>query len=200
MINKVQQSEKGYLILEGTIAKVGNLNYVNPDGSIRTEYVPPSTLFDEDHLISTANADFVEGHPAMINSTNYKKYTIGTVGSTVKAHVVKNDADEPIDGYVSVIYTVRHQDAVEKIKRRKLTGLSMGYKALTEKKDERLIQTKRICNHHGLVQVPRCEGAHLHLDSGDDSIWTFSEDQYEINYDEFIKPLVKNKQFFFLSW
>lgn len=196
-VSELREDEKGYLKVKGTIARVGDLTYLNADGTTRVEYVPPETLFDKAHLDSIGNSDFVEGHPAMINADNYRRFTIGSVGSNVFANAIKNDNDEIIDGDVQVFYTIKHKDAVKKVKQGLVRGLSMGYSVQVKRNDDgKYIQVKRICNHHGLVESPRCRGANLHLDSSD-NIWI---NQTEHHFDsEIIKPIIKPVKLFFFA-
>lgn len=196
-VTQLREDEKGYLKVKGTIARVGDLTYLNSDGTARVEYVPPETLFDESHLKSIANSDFVEGHPAMINADNYRQHTIGSIGSNVFANAIRDDEDNLIDGDVQVFYTIKHKDAVKKVKEGRVKGLSMGYEVKVKRDDDRFIQLERRCNHHGLVEYPRCEGAKLHLDSAE-SYWV-GETEFDLNFDEFVKPIIKPVKLFFFA-
>jgi uncharacterized protein len=70
--------ENGYLRIDGVVAHVGILEYMDDDGTIIREFVPEETLFDEESLKSLAGAPVTLQHPpVMVTPSNYKQYSHG---------------------------------------------------------------------------------------------------------------------------
>lgn len=158
-VGKIQNFDTtpdGFLRIWGTIAKTGDLLYRNADGSERVEHVPPETLFDQAHLDSIGGAPVTLGHPdALVTPDNWKDFAVGATSTKVVGDVTK--------GIVDILLIVGARDALDAIENG-VTELSMGYMATVEKRNDRLVQVKRVCNHNSIVQRARAQGAKLHVD------------------------------------
>ena len=157
-IGNYEETDEGFLRIFGTIAKVGWLDYINQDGTIRKEYVSEETLFDSKHLDSIGGAVLTLGHPPeMVNPDNYSKYAVGATGTKIIANIPKPAID--------VVFIVNDSSAIKAIKEDGIRELSMGYRCeVQEKEDGTLCQLNRICNHNAIVKEARCRGAKLRLD------------------------------------
>jgi hypothetical protein len=156
-----EYTDSGFLRVKGAIARVGTMEYLNKDGDIYYQYVPPSTLFDEAHLKSIAGLPVTLFHPEVdVTPENYKTYSVGSVGDRVISRLDK--------GLIEVVFTIGDAEAIAKVKDG-VNQLSMGYWAeLEEDMDnpDTYIQTKRIGNHIALVDKARGGDAlKLNLDS-----------------------------------
>ena len=77
--------ENGYLRIDGVVAHVGILEYMDDDGSIIREFVPEETLFEPASLESLAGAPVTLQHPPeMVTPSNYKQYSQGSVNGMPK--------------------------------------------------------------------------------------------------------------------
>lgn len=152
--------QNGYLRIDGVAARTGVLTYLLPDGSVRREYVPPETLFDEDSLASLTGSPVTIEHPGILNADNAAEYSRGSVPSA-----------KPAGEHLQVGVVVTGADAIKAIQTGK-RQLSPGYKADLDftpgefdgvKYDA--VQTRRVYNHLAIVQSAR-GGAEcrLHLD------------------------------------
>src|SRR5688500_3537555 len=75
----------GWLKAEGFLTRAGVFAYSNPDGSERLELRPEEEVFDVDSIKSLALVPFTDDHPIeVLDSTNTKKYQVGTVGEVVR--------------------------------------------------------------------------------------------------------------------
>ena len=142
--------ENGYLRIKGVAAKTGILTYMLPDGSMRRELVPASTLFAEDSIESMIGSPVTVEHPGILNSETAAQFTSGSVP--------KAGADgEKLK--VDIVVTVK--DAITQIQAGK-RQLSPAYRAELdftpgEYEGQRYdaIQTKRVYNHLAIVQSAR---------------------------------------------
>ena len=174
-IGNYEETQEGFLRVFGTIAKVGWLDYINQDGTIRKEYVSEDTLFNEFHLDSIGGAVLTLGHPPeMVTPDNYSKFAVGATGTKIIANTVQKCVD--------VVFIVNDKKAIKAIKEDGIKELSMGYRCETiENNDGTFNQFNRVCNHNAIVSQARCEGASLHLDG-----W------YQVNNDTYlIYPIQK---------
>lgn len=141
----------GLLRVKGAIARVGEMTYQTQDGNIYYQYVPPDTLFDQEHLNSIAGLPATLFHPDEdVTPANYKKYAIGSVGDRVIANVEKE--------LIEVVFTIGDSDAIKAVTEDGCKQLSMGYWATLEPhptKPDTFIQTKRVGNHVALVDKAR---------------------------------------------
>jgi hypothetical protein len=94
------------------------LTYHNADGTSRREFRPPEEVFAADSLASLRDAPVVIGHPAMIDSQNWEKLSVGHVSGGVK----------PEGNLVTGYTTVQKADALAKVDSGELCEQSCGYK------------------------------------------------------------------------
>lgn len=144
-------TKSGLLRVRGAIARTGEMTYMDKDGQVYYQYVPPDTLFDEEHLASIAGIPATLHHPEEnVTPENYKKYAIGSVGDRVVASLDK--------GLLEVVFTIGDAEAINAVTKDGINQLSMGYWATLEPhptKDKTFIQTRRIANHVALVDRAR---------------------------------------------
>jgi hypothetical protein len=155
-------TKSGLLRVKGAIARTGEMEYLTNDGDIYYQYVPPETLFADEHLESIAGLPVTLYHPdETVTPENYSKYAIGSVGDRVLADHNR--------GLVEVIFTLGDATAIKAATQDGINQLSMGYWAeLTPHpyKKDTYIQTKRVGNHIAIVDQARGgEKLKLNLDS-----------------------------------
>lgn len=160
-INKMTETDEGFLKLTGTVASVGWLEYKDNKNNVIKQYVPKETLFDSEHLNSISGSVLTLYHPKeFVSPSNYNKYSVGSIGS-----VLVSDESQ---GVVDANIVVQSAKAIAVIKSKQVTGLSMGYTCqLRQNDDGTLTQVKRGCNHIAITGNPRNKKARLHLDDGD---------------------------------
>lgn len=151
----------GFLRVKGTIARTGTMEYLDNFGNIYYQYVPPSTLFDDDHLSTIPGLPVTLFHPDVdVNTNNYKRYAVGSVGDRVFANIDK--------GLLEVVFTICDAEAIKEVSQG-VNQLSMGYWANLEEhpsEPRTYVQTKRIANHIALVDKARGgDSLKLQLDS-----------------------------------
>lgn len=173
-INKVQETPEGFLKLTGTIASVGWLEYRDNKNNVIKQFVPKETLFDSEHTDSISGSILTMEHPkGLVDSSNYNKYTVGTINSIIQ------DSEE----YLNASMTIYSSQAIKAIKSKKTTGLSMGYRCTLRAEDNNTFtQVKRICNHIAITTDPRCKVARLHLDSNTLVMVTDPKPDYRVFY------------------
>ena len=149
----------GFLRVSGTIARVGWLRYQNADGSTRWEEVPPSTLFDTEHLASIGGSPLTLEHPPdKVTPQNYKQFAIGSTGTKI---IANHD-----DGLVDIVTIICEQEAIDSVLSGETRQLSMGYECeVSPRQDGKFTQVKRLCNHNAIVKYARAgDVASLHFD------------------------------------
>jgi len=158
-IQKFDVMPNGSLRVVGTIARVGELKYLQPDGSIRVEELTKDELFNEQWLDSIANSALTLGHPPVpVTPENWKKYAVGAVGGVP---IPRED-----EGLLDFAHIVSDKDAIAAIQSGKANQLSPGYNVGIRKDGNRLFQVDRVGNHSALVGTARGgNSCKLHLDS-----------------------------------
>lgn len=162
--------ENGYFRAKGTVAKVGVYEYVNADGTIRTEFVPPETLADAAANMTLAGVPVTVGHPqeGRVTSSTAQIYSKGAV-----IGVPHFDGEELITEI-----SITHADAINRMDQQKIYQLSPGYDCQIEYKPGTykgkrydFIQVKRIYNHLAAVTDARGgKDCRLRLDGRDYAI------------------------------
>lgn len=152
----------GWLRVKGAIARTGNMIYRTTEGKQFYQYVPPDTLFADDHLATIAGSPVTLDHPEdAVTPANSKQYTVGSVGDRVFANIDK--------GLLEVVFTIYDSAAIKAVTQDGMNQLSMGYWAELIEDTESpntYIQTKRTTNHIALVNKARGGDAlKLNLDS-----------------------------------
>lgn len=98
---KAVKTDEGFIKDTPIIGRTGLLKYVQPDGTIRTEYRPPEEAFAEDSLSSIEAKPITIGHHGLVTSGNAKQIKpVGTVlskakqdGDNIRAEVVIYNLD-----------------------------------------------------------------------------------------------------------
>ena len=98
---KAVKTDEGFIKDTPIIGRTGLLTYVQPDGTIRTEYRPPEEAFAEDSLSSIEAKPITIGHHGLVTSGNAKQIKpVGTVlskakqdGDNIRADVVIYNLD-----------------------------------------------------------------------------------------------------------
>jgi len=98
---KAVKTDEGFIKDTPIIGRTGLLTYVQPDGTIRTEYRPPEEAFAEDSLKSIEAKPITVGHHGLVTSANAKSIKpVGTVlseakqdGDNIRADVVIYNLD-----------------------------------------------------------------------------------------------------------
>lgn len=145
--------DNGYLRIDGVVAHVGILEYMDDDGTIIRELVPEETLFDEESLKSLAGAPVTLQHPpVMITPSNYKEYSQGSVNG-----IPKRDGDNLVASMLVI-----GNEALHAVEYEGVSELSPGYSVdLDEtpgewqgRKYDR-VQRNRRYNHQAIVDAAR---------------------------------------------
>lgn len=145
--------ENGYLRIDGVVAHVGILEYMEEDGTIIREFVPEETLFDEESLKSLAGAPVTLQHPPeMVTPSNYKQYSQGSVNG-----MPKRDGDNLVASMLVI-----GNEALHAVEYGGVTELSPGYSVdLDETPGEwhgqkyDRVQRNRRYNHQAIVDAAR---------------------------------------------
>lgn len=145
--------ENGYLRIDGVVAHVGILEYMDDDGSIIREFVPEETLFDEESLKSLAGAPVTLQHPPeMVTPSNYKEYSQGSVNG-----MPKRDGDNLVASMLVI-----GNEALHSVEYDGVSELSPGYSVdLDETPGEwqgqkyDRVQRNRRYNHQAIVDAAR---------------------------------------------
>ena len=83
-ITEVKTTDEGYLSVTAPIARTGVYNYLQPDGSIQREYIPPTTLFSMDSIETLRLKPVTNNHPSnFVNTDSYQELSVGSVGETI---------------------------------------------------------------------------------------------------------------------
>lgn len=145
--------ENGYLRIDGVVAHVGILEYMDDDGTVIREFVPEETLFDEASLQSLAGAPVTLQHPpVMVTPTNYSQYSQGSVNG-----IPKRDGDNLIASMLVI-----GNEALHAVEYDGVSELSPGYSVdLDETPGEwqgqkyDRVQRNRRYNHQAIVDAAR---------------------------------------------
>lgn len=190
------ETPEGFYKGRAAVTCTGIFRYLQKDGSIVNEFLPPEEAFNEESLETLSMKPLTNGHPKeKVTADNYSKVTVGTVG--------RNITNDAYNVYADLV--IQAKDAVEDAKAGR-TGLSCGYSSEVVEEGEvsypvmrygldpvdgewknmeigrtvykvpgvingmpyDKIQTNRIYNHLALVDVPRGGDAlHLRFDGAD---------------------------------
>lgn len=145
--------DNGYLRIDGVVAHVGILEYMDDDGTIIRELVPEETLFDEESLKSLAGAPVTLQHPpVMVTPSNYKEYSQGSVNG-----MPKRDGDNLVASMLVI-----GNEALHAVEYEGVSELSPGYSVdLDETPGEwhgqkyDRVQRNRRYNHQAIVDAAR---------------------------------------------
>lgn len=155
VIKHWEETPEGFLRFTAPVARVGTLDYLNADGSIRREHVNLDTL--------KASADSLKikpittpGHPpGLIDKTTAKQFIAGSTGNKVWIS----------DDFLWVTGTVFDGATIDAIKSGSARELSLGYSVKTVvRADGDFDQIERQINHLSPVAKARASGAGFKLD------------------------------------
>lgn len=170
-ILKHEVTPEGYLRVYARVAKVGELEYQNLDGSKRIEVVTRDVLFNKDSINSLKTIPVTLGHPTervtSINATKYSK------GLTTPYVIIDGD-------YLGVVTTLIDAETIAAVQNGDAVELSCGYDAEKEvQSDSKVLQLTRKYNHISVEPRGRAgRDVKFQLDAED--TWTQST---ELNYD-----------------
>lgn len=158
---KPELTRDGFLRAYMRIARTGNLEYRNRDGSKRIERVKPDVLFDEQSMDSFATKPIaLQWHPEeRVTPDNIQEYGKGLTG------------DLPVkDGdFLGFGVTITHRDAIDAVLSRQMREASCGYGVrLSDRADSNGVfdQLFRDGNHVLICKRGRAGSqVGLHLDS-----------------------------------
>jgi hypothetical protein len=175
-ILKHQITPEGYLRCYMRIAKVGDLTYMNPDGSKRVEIVTPEVLFNKDSIDSFKMKPITLEHPAeLVNSRNARKYQRGLTGH----HAVIDS------NFLGLVGTITDREMVDSVLRGDTQETSCGYEAAVNHSDGKFFQGFRKGNHVAGTRKGRAgEEIGFHIDSVDEYWSLLKDDAWREDYDE----------------
>lgn len=113
----VKRTPQGGLDIPANLTRTGVFLYMQPDGTVRREYRPPSEVFNEDSLVTLRGAPATIGHPGLVNPDTWGNVTVGHVADDVKAS----------GRFVDSRVRVQRGDALKKVESKELVELSCGY-------------------------------------------------------------------------
>lgn len=145
--------DNGYLRIDGVVAHVGILEYMDDDGTVIREFVPEETLFEPASLESLAGAPVTLQHPpVMVTPSNYKEYSQGSVNG-----MPKRDGDNLVASMLVI-----GNEALHAVEYDGVSELSPGYSVdLDETPGEwqgqkyDRVQRNRRYNHQAIVDAAR---------------------------------------------
>jgi len=149
--------DTGYLHFYGRLARVGQLSYLNADGTERVEHVGREVLFDSAHRDSVKTSPITLLHPpaGRVNSENIGKY-----GKGLSTNQVFVDGD-----FLGFTGTITHKDMVDAVRSGQVNQLSAGYDAWKVQRDAKnWVQLQRRNNHNAGVPAGRAPGARFVLE------------------------------------
>lgn len=171
---------EGFLNCYMRVAKTGDLQYRNADGSTRTEYVPETTLFNADSVATLKGKPVTLEHPpALLTAETAKDYL---TGSTL--NLVKYDGS-----FLGIMATIHDKPTIDAVRSGKARQVSCGYTCdLVKRADGKYEQRNRQYNHVAITRKGRAgSSVAVHMDSvSDANIWTqirgdsMSEELYQI--------------------
>lgn len=173
-IFRTEKTPEGFLNCHARVAKVGELRYINPDGSDRIERVTPEVLFNADSYNSLKMKPVTcpEHPPVMLDSSNAQDYTKGFTSNIVT-----------IDGsFLGVCLTLTDQVSIDAVESGEIREVSCGYMATTKLlPDGTFQQLSRDYNHLAIVSKGRAgRDVKISMDSEDLPVTVLNED-FDIN-------------------
>jgi hypothetical protein len=161
---RAERTPEGYLRCDATVARVGILEYPQPDGSVKREYRPPEEASDPKSLATFGGkAVTLEHPPEMLNAGNTRQYAVGFTGTEVVYD----------QGFVRVVVTITDQEAIDAVLRGDAVEVSAGYEVDVDEtpgftpdgQPYDAIQRNIRCNHLALTRRGRAgPDVRLHLD------------------------------------
>ncbi len=157
---------EGFLNCYMRVAKIGDLQYRNADGSTRTEYVSKDSLFNTDSVKSLKMKPVTFEHPpALLTAETAKGYSTGSTG-----HLTVPDGS-----FLGITAVIHDKPTIDAILSGKAREVSCGYTCdLVKRADGSFEQRNRQYNHVAVTRKGRAgNSVAVHMDSVDDAnIWT----------------------------
>jgi len=161
---RAERTPEGYLRCDATAARVGVLEYPQPDGRVVREYRPPEEASDPQSLATFGGkAVTLEHPPEMLNAENTRQYAVGFTGTEVVYD----------QGFVRVVVTLTDQEAIDAVLRGDAVEVSAGYEVdidptpgvTPDGQQYDAIQRNIRCNHLAVTRRGRAgPEVRLHLD------------------------------------
>jgi hypothetical protein len=175
-LKPAEKRPNGWLRVEGRSAKVGILEYDQPDGTVRRELVLPDDLFNPASMASASLVPVTHRHPeALLDDRTVRAHQVGTVGEALR----------PEGDFLVAPMMITDAAVVADVETGN-TGLSWGYDCNLDPPDPTLftkwgqhdnIQRQRIYNHLACGVVPRAGAqARIRLDSAGNACDPFAAD------------------------
>ena len=117
-LGKLERTPNGGVRVPANVTRTGVLEYRRSDGSLLREWRPPEEVFAEDSLKTLRGITVVDGHPAMIDSDNWREHAIGHTGDVV----------EKADQFVRTELVVNDAVSVRRIDSGERKEISCGYR------------------------------------------------------------------------
>ncbi len=160
------------------IARVGELQYRNTDGTERTEVVTPEVLFNKDSIDSFKMKPITLLHPpgGRVTPKNARQHARGLTGHTA---IIDGD-------FLGLVSTVLDEEMIEEVISGRTDQTSCGYDApIRPRSDGKYDQVERLGNHVAGVPHGRA-GAEVgfHVDSADEHWLHIRSDRDDADFDE----------------
>ncbi len=160
------------------IARVGELQYRNTDGTERTEVVTPEVLFNKDSIDSFKMKPITLLHPpgGRVTPKNARQHARGLTGHTA---IIDGD-------FLGLVSTVLDEEMIEEVISGRTDQTSCGYDApIRLRSDGKYDQVERLGNHvagvpHGRAGVE----VGFHVDSADEYWLHIRSDRDDADFDE----------------
>ncbi len=157
---------EGFLNCYMRVAKIGELQYRNADGSTRTEYVSKDSLFNTDSVKTLKMKPVTLEHPpALLTAETAKGYSTGSTG-----HLTVPDGS-----FLGITAVIHDKPTIDAILSGKAREVSCGYTCdLVKRADGSFEQRNRQYNHVAITKKGRAgNSVAVHMDSVSDAkIWT----------------------------
>jgi len=172
---RAERTPEGYLRCDASVARVGILEYPQPDGRVVREYRPPEEAADPKSLATFGGKVVTLEHPPeMLTAENTRQYAVGFTGTEVVYD----------QGFVRVVVTVTDDEAIEAVLRGETVEVSAGYEVdvdptpgvTPDGQPYDAIQRNVRCNHLALTRQGRAgPEVRLHLDRSDSNRRTMAQ-------------------------
>ncbi len=157
---------EGFLNCYMRVAKVGDLQYRNAEGSTRTEYVSKDSLFNTDSVKTLKMKPVTLEHPpSLLTAETAKAYATGSTG-----HLTVPDGS-----FLGITAVIHDKPTIDAILSGKAREVSCGYTCdLVKRADGKYEQKNRQYNHVAITRKGRAgSSVAVHMDSvSDANIWT----------------------------
>jgi len=164
---RAERTTEGYLRCDATVARVGILEYPQPDGRVVREYRPPEEASDPKSLATFGGkAVTLEHPPEMLSAENTRQYAVGFTGTEVVYD----------QGFVRVVVTITDKEAIDAVLRGDAVEVSAGYEVDVDEipgvtpdgQPYDAIQRNIRCNHLAITRRGRAgPEVRLHLDNSE---------------------------------